>query len=189
MRVKFGTSGLRGLAVDLLDGSADTFALAFVRHLLMTGYVQSGARMFVGRDLRESSPMIAARCVKALRRAGMVAVDCGVLPTPALALYSRANRAAAIMVTGSHIPADRNGLKFYRPDGEIDKADEASIAALAGKPAPWADTGSTTLPPPRTRSPPRGPSTVTAASTSYPRGRFQGYVSVFTNTVQSPGIS
>lgn len=148
MRVKFGTSGLRGLAVDLLDGSADTFALAFVRHLLMTGYVQSGDRMFVGRDLRESSPMIAARCVKALRRAGMVAVDCGVLPTPALALYSRANRAAAIMVTGSHIPADRNGLKFYRPDGEIDKADEASIAALAGKPAPWADTGSTTLPPP-----------------------------------------
>ncbi|ATU93995.1 phosphomannomutase [Phyllobacterium zundukense] len=36
-------------------------------------------------------------------------------------------KAPAIMVTGSHIPADRNGLKFYRPDGEIDKADEAGI--------------------------------------------------------------
>ena len=32
------------------------------------------------------------------------------------------------MVTGSHIPADRNGLKFYRPDGEIDKDDERAIA-------------------------------------------------------------
>jgi phosphomannomutase len=36
---------------------------------------------------------------------------------------------AAIMVTGSHIPADRNGLKFYLPGGEISKADEAGIAA------------------------------------------------------------
>jgi phosphomannomutase len=34
------------------------------------------------------------------------------------------------MVTGSHIPEDRNGLKFYRRDGEIDKADEARIVAL-----------------------------------------------------------
>lgn len=40
---------------------------------------------------------------------------------------------AAIMVTGSHIPADRNGLKFYSPRGEITKADEAGIvAALDG---------------------------------------------------------
>ena len=38
------------------------------------------------------------------------------------------------MVTGSHIPFDRNGLKFYRPDGEITKADEAGIvAALAAR--------------------------------------------------------
>jgi phosphomannomutase len=33
----------------------------------------------------------------------------------------------AIMVAGSHIPFDRNGLKFYRPDGEITKADETDI--------------------------------------------------------------
>ncbi len=31
------------------------------------------------------------------------------------------------MVTGSHIPFDRNGLKFYRPDGEITKEDEFAI--------------------------------------------------------------
>ncbi len=36
------------------------------------------------------------------------------------------------MVTGSHIPDDRNGLKFYRPDGEITKADEAAILAALG---------------------------------------------------------
>jgi phosphomannomutase len=31
------------------------------------------------------------------------------------------------MVTGSHIPFDRNGMKFYHPHGEITKADEQSI--------------------------------------------------------------
>src|SRR6266702_2622400 len=32
-----------------------------------------------------------------------------------------------IIVTGSHIPADRNGIKFYKADGEVLKADETSI--------------------------------------------------------------
>ena len=35
--------------------------------------------------------------------------------------------AVSPVVTGSHIPFDRNGIKFYRADGEIDKADEQAI--------------------------------------------------------------
>lgn len=54
---------------------------------------------------------------------------CGALPTPALALYAQTQHIPAIMVTGSHIPFDRNGIKFYRPDGEISKADELAITA------------------------------------------------------------
>jgi phosphomannomutase len=34
-----------------------------------------------------------------------------------------------IMVTGSHIPADRNGIKFYKRTGEVLKSDEAGILA------------------------------------------------------------
>jgi len=63
----------------------------------------------------------------ALAAAGFQPVDCGPIPTPALAFYARLHGAAALMVTGSHIPADRNGIKFYAPKGEIDKADEAAI--------------------------------------------------------------
>lgn len=59
----------------------------------------------------------------------MQPVDCGTIPTPALACHAMAQGCAAIMVTGSHIPADRNGLKFYLPSGEISKADEAGIVA------------------------------------------------------------
>ena len=51
----------------------------------------------------------------------------GPLPTPALALAAAQRGAAGLMVTGSHIPDNRNGIKFYRPDGEISKADEEAI--------------------------------------------------------------
>ena len=61
----------------------------------------------------------------------MTVIDCGTVPTPALALYGLHKKAAALMVTGSHIPADRNGIKFYRPDGEIAKEDELAIGAAA----------------------------------------------------------
>jgi phosphomannomutase len=57
------------------------------------------------------------------------------LPTPALAFLAMKHQAAAVVITGSHIPFDRNGMKFYRPDGEISKADElAMLAADVVKP-------------------------------------------------------
>ncbi|MGZ5056125.1 MAG: phosphomannomutase, partial [Methylobacter sp.] len=51
----------------------------------------------------------------------------GVLPTPALAYYAQEQNIPAIMITGSHIPFDRNGVKFYHPSGEITKSDEVKI--------------------------------------------------------------
>lgn len=51
----------------------------------------------------------------------------GALPAPALAHFGIQNCISGIMVTGSHIPFDRNGIKFYREDGEISKAGEQSI--------------------------------------------------------------
>lgn len=122
--MKFGTSGLRGLVVDLDGRASALYTEAFARHLLATGAAKYGNAVIVGRDLQASSPSIAATCIGALERAGMKPVDCDAIPTPALALYGMALKAACLMVTGSHIPADRNGIKFYRPDGEIDKNDE-----------------------------------------------------------------
>jgi len=124
--LKFGTSGLRGLATDLVGTESRRYAAAFLRHLRTRGPV---AEILVGRDLRQSSPDIARSVIAGL---DVPVIDCGELPTPALALEAIRRRAPAIMVTGSHIPADRNGLKFYRADGEIDKADEAGILAALG---------------------------------------------------------
>lgn len=126
--LKFGTSGLRGLASELQGQGARRYTAAFLDHLAALGQ-DKGGRVFVGQDFRLSSPAIVADCAAAIGRAGLQPVDCGAIPTPALALHAMAQGCAAIMVTGSHIPSDRNGLKFYLPSGEISKDDEAGILA------------------------------------------------------------
>ncbi|WJH39655.1 phosphomannomutase [Aliirhizobium terrae] len=131
--MKFGTSGLRGLVTDLEGEASALYAQAFAQHLMQMGHAASGDTILVGRDFRPSSPSISATCIGALLRAGLVPVDCGTVPTPALALYGFRTGAASLMITGSHIPADRNGIKFYRADGEIDKNDELRIAAIASE--------------------------------------------------------
>jgi phosphomannomutase len=137
--LKFGTSGLRGLVTELPDEVCKAYTLAFLTHMQKVKGVASGSPLLVGYDLRSSSPRMAAACMAAAEAFGMRVENCGPLPTPALAFRALSLKAPAIMVTGSHIPADRNGLKFYRPDGEIDKADEAGILAVldleAKKPA------------------------------------------------------
>ena len=135
MPPKFGTSGLRGLVTELTDDLVAEYTRAF-----LTACPHGGA-VHVGQDLRASSPRIAAAVTRAVRDMGLDAVDHGVLPTPALALASMGVGQAAIMVTGSHIPADRNGLKFYRPGGEIAKSDEVAIGAALGSGSVSAEHG------------------------------------------------
>ncbi len=127
MPPKFGTSGLRGLVVEMTPSLIADYVTAFLRAF------PDIDDLFIGQDLRPSSPEIAAAVADAAIKVGANVVDCGALPTPALALASLAAGGGAIMVTGSHIPADRNGLKFYTPEGEISKADEAAILAHLGQ--------------------------------------------------------
>lgn len=121
--VSFGTSGLRGLVTAFTWDVVASHTLAFL------GLSPIHASLFVGRDLRASSPQIADMVIAAARGFGAQVTDCGAVSTPALALAASQAGASAIMVTGSHIPAGRNGLKFYLPSGEISKADEAAIIA------------------------------------------------------------
>lgn len=127
MPPKFGTSGLRGLVVEL---TADLVA-AHVQAFLAACPIGTG--LCVGRDLRPSSPDLAQMVIDTAVGAGVKVVDCGDILTPALALAAMQAGAGAVMVTGSHIPADRNGLKFYTPEGEITKTDEAGILAALGQ--------------------------------------------------------
>ncbi|MGM0855834.1 MAG: phosphomannomutase [Pseudomonadota bacterium] len=122
--IAFGTSGARGLVEQFSDDVCASFTVAFLHVMREQGDVNQVA---IGMDRRPSSPKMAAACTAAARAVGIEVDDYGILPTPALALEAMANGIPAIMITGSHIPFDRNGIKFYRPDGEITKADEQAI--------------------------------------------------------------
>jgi len=128
--VLFGTSGARGLVEQFTDEACAAFATAFLTVMREQGEV---TRVSIGMDRRPSSPSMAAACTAAARVLGVQVDDYGILPTPALALQAMADGVPAIMITGSHIPFDRNGIKFYRPEGEITKADEQVIMSVAAE--------------------------------------------------------
>ena len=127
--VGFGTSGVRGLVAAMSDALCFAYTLAFVQTL----NIAPGSRVAIAMDLRPSSPQIAAACHAALTFKGIETVFCGALPTPALAFYAEQNQMPGIMITGSHIPFDRNGIKFYSAQGEITKAHEQAMRAVQVK--------------------------------------------------------
>lgn len=124
--VQFGTSGARGLVVDFTPEVCAAFVHAFVTVLRNKFSLK---QLALAIDNRPSSYAMAQACAAALIQAGVEPIYYGVIPTPALAYQAMQDSMPCIMVTGSHIPFDRNGLKFYRPDGEITKADELAILA------------------------------------------------------------
>ena len=125
--VAFGTSGVRGLVVEMTDQVCWLYVSAFMQYLKSSKQLQVGGKVAVAGDLRFSSPRIMAAAMCAVRDHGCEPVNCGHVPTPAVALYGFSHGLPSMMVTGSHIPDDRNGIKFNTPTGEILKADELAI--------------------------------------------------------------
>jgi len=126
--VKFGTSGARGLAEDMTDLVCYVYTKGFLLYLESIGELNKpGTEIAIAGDYRPSTDRIMLAVSHAVVNMGYVPVNCGKVPSPAVALYGIVNQVPAIMVTGSHIPSDRNGIKFNKPSGEILKADEDGI--------------------------------------------------------------
>ncbi len=143
VELKFGTSGRRGRVADLtqLEVWINVRAeLEFLKSLPRErGGIESGDDVFLAADLRPSSVRLApehggrgellqAAC-EAVRAAGCTPVFEGFIPTPALAYYGFGRRRASLMVTGSHIPFDRNGYKLNTSAGELLKEHEGPVQA------------------------------------------------------------
>ena len=137
----FGTSGRRGKVVDLTQLEVYLNALAELEYLQSLasseGGIKPGDPFYFAYDLRPSSSEfvseeqgrgeLAQAVVAAIGDAGMQAVNLGRIPTPALASFALSRSKGSIMVTGSHIPFDRNGYKTNSSRGELLKQQEAPI--------------------------------------------------------------
>ena len=125
--VKFGTSGARGLAVAMTDEVCYAYTLAFLQYLESNNEITPSMDIAVGGDLRSSTDRILAAVCKAISDSGYGIHYSGKLPSPAVAFFGFMNKIPSVMVTGSHIPDDRNGIKYNQATGEIMKDDESGI--------------------------------------------------------------
>ncbi len=141
--LKFGTSGRRGEVIHLTQLEIYINALAELEYLQSqpagAGGIRKGDQFFIAYDLRPSSTRIAAdqgnrgelaqAVVQAIGDAGMKCINLGALPTPALTFHALVHGKGSIMITGSHIPFERNGYKTNSAKGELLKKDEGPINA------------------------------------------------------------
>ncbi len=127
--VGFGTSGARGLASAMTDRVCFLYTQGFLQYLQDKGAIRRGDHVALAGDFRPSTPRIMAAAAAAIAELGYRPLNCGNIPSPALAGYAFDKGMASLMVTGSHIPDDRNGIKFNLPVGEVLKGDEKGIQA------------------------------------------------------------
>lgn len=125
--VAFGTSGARGLVSAMTDEVCFAYTAGFIGYLQSIDLFHPGMSVALAGDLRPSSPRILQACAAAIESVGGKPLFCGNIPSPAVAMLGLERKIPALMVTGSHIPDDRNGIKFNRPDGELLKTDEAGV--------------------------------------------------------------
>src|ERR687897_1883209 len=124
----FGTSGLRGLVKDITDLEAYINVKGALRYLLTIGDLAAGSGVVLAGDLRPSTDRLMQACVQAILDSGCPVENAGKIPTPALVSHAVATGRAGVMVSGSHIPFDRNGIKINKSIGEVLKADEPGIS-------------------------------------------------------------
>ncbi len=75
-------------------------------------------RVVIGKDTRISGYMIETALVAGFTSIGMDVLQLGPMPSPAVAMLTRAMRAdLGVMISASHNPFDDNGIKFFGPDG------------------------------------------------------------------------
>ena len=128
--VAFGTSGARGLATAMTDSVCYAYTKGFLQYLEGSGKLKrADGAVAVAGDFRPSTDRVMAAVCRAVEDMGYRAVNCGKVPSPAVALYALENKIPSIMVTGSHIPDDRNGIKFNKPTGEVLKEDEQGMSS------------------------------------------------------------
>jgi phosphomannomutase len=123
----FGTSGLRGLVKDITDLEAYINVKAAFRYLLGIGDIRPMSSAALAGDLRPSTDRIMRASAQAIVDSGCRVENAGKVPTPALISHAISAGRAGVMVSGSHIPFDRNGIKLNKSIGEVLKSDEPGI--------------------------------------------------------------
>jgi len=107
-------SGLRGIVGETLTPEVATrFVAAFASHL-------PPGPIVIGRDGRNSGPMLSRAITAALTASGRDCLDADVAATPTIGvLVRKLNAAGAVQISASHNPPPYNGIKLFGPAGRV----------------------------------------------------------------------
>lgn len=137
-------SDIRGVALKIKDGAeinltaddAEVIAAAFVGYLSERSKKSADSlKIGVGHDSRLTADMLTEAALSGICSQGAKAFDCGLCSTPSMfcsTVFPETDFDGAIMITASHLPKNRNGLKLFDKNGGFDKPDIKAVLAIAG---------------------------------------------------------
>ncbi|MDE5898690.1 MAG: phosphomannomutase/phosphoglucomutase [Treponemataceae bacterium] len=141
--------GVAGEGVTLTEEACIQIGAGFAAWLAQkTGRPPQSLAVGIGRDSRISGPALAAAVEKGVASSGARIVRCGMATTPALfmsTVFPETNFDGAVMITASHLPFNRNGVKLFDRNGGLEHEDIADILERAAAYAP--DAAGTAAPP------------------------------------------
>ena len=136
--------GVAGEPITLTEPICRTLGFAFAQWLVKKSEKPATALTIgVGNDSRLSGPAVKAGVANGIAQAGGTMIDCGLASTPAMFMSTQFDNHqydGAIMLTASHLPFNRNGMKFFISDGGLEKSDIAEIIAIAEATGELAET-------------------------------------------------
>jgi phosphomannomutase len=135
-------SDIRGVAMEGVPGEemnlspeiATRLGRAFASWLEKHG--KGLKRVAVGCDSRITGPALKKAFSQGLTDQGFHVLDCGMASTPAMFMTTidpGLEVAGAVMLTASHLPYNRNGMKFFTGKGGFDKGNISDLLQMAAE--------------------------------------------------------
>ncbi|MBQ8684783.1 MAG: phosphomannomutase/phosphoglucomutase [Clostridia bacterium] len=129
--------GVEGESVTLTEEAVENIAKAFCVWLISrTGKTQ--VTVAVGYDSRITSPALCEAAVRGITQTGHAAIVTGLSSTPSMFMLLKDEQRqterfchGSIMITASHLPFNRNGMKFFSHTGGLEGSDVKEILDLA----------------------------------------------------------
>ena len=120
-------AGVEGEPLNLSAEAVNRITGGFIKFLVdKLGKKPEELRVAVGHDSRLSAPALKTAVINALSAQRAEVLDCGLASTPAMfmsIIFDETKADGAIMLTASHLPFNRNGMKFFTADGGLEKSD------------------------------------------------------------------